>query len=46
MHAGPMLILAAMLQGNQASSQAVDTAPAYRTDAPARTARIGVELDF
>ncbi|HXJ31746.1 MAG TPA: TonB-dependent receptor plug domain-containing protein, partial [Gemmatimonadales bacterium] len=32
MHAGPMLILAAMLQGTQASSQAVDTTPPYRPD--------------
>jgi TonB-dependent receptor-like protein len=32
MHAGTMLILAAMLQGNQASSQAVDTVPAHLAD--------------
>ena len=32
MHAGTMLMLTAMLQGNQASSQAVDTVPANLTD--------------
>lgn len=32
MHAATMLILAAMLQGSPASSQAVDTVPATRTD--------------